>query len=59
MGLLARCLLYAGQRHRISTVFQVYGCQADSLQIGRYTNFLDTTNLTGPCPDVDGALLCG
>ena len=29
--------------HRISTVFQVPGRRADSLRIGRYTNFLDTT----------------
>lgn len=32
------------RRHRISTVFQVLGRRADSLRIGRYTNFLDTTD---------------
>lgn len=32
------------RRHRISTVFQVPGRRADSLRIGRYTNFLDTTS---------------
>ena len=31
------------RRHRISTVFQIPGRRADSLRIGRYTNFLDTT----------------
>lgn len=31
------------RRHRISTVFQIAGRRADSLRIGRYTNFLDTT----------------
>ncbi|MGO5383054.1 DUF3793 family protein [Collinsella sp. LCP19S3_B7] len=31
------------RRHRISTVFQILGRRADSLRIGRYTNFLDTT----------------
>lgn len=33
------------RRHRISTVFQIPGRQADSLWIGLYTNFLDTTNV--------------
>ena len=32
------------RRHRISTVFQIAGRRADSLRIGRYTNFLDTTS---------------
>ena len=32
------------RRHRISTVFQIAGRRADSLRIGRYTNFLDTTD---------------
>lgn len=31
------------RRHRISTVFQILGRRADSLRIGHYTNFLDTT----------------
>ena len=31
------------RRHRISTVFQIPGRRADSLRIGRYTNFLDIT----------------
>ena len=31
------------RRHRISTVFQIPGRRADSLRIGLYTNFLDTT----------------
>ena len=31
------------RRHRISTVFQIAGRRADSLRIGHYTNFLDTT----------------
>ena len=33
------------RRHRISTVFQILGRRADSLRIGHYTNFLDTTAL--------------
>ena len=32
------------RRHRISTVFQIPGRRADSLRIGRYTNFLDITS---------------
>ena len=35
------------RRHRISTVFQIPGRRADSLRIGRYTNFLDTTQSGG------------
>ena len=31
------------RRHRISTVFQIPGRRADSVRIGLYTNFLDTT----------------
>ena len=31
------------RRYGISTVFQVLGRRADSLWIGCYTNFLDTT----------------
>ena len=34
------------RRHRISTVFQIPGRRADSLRIGRYTNFLDITSYT-------------
>ena len=43
------------RRHRISTVFQIPVRRADSLRIGRYTNFLDTTDefFTG-----DDTLLC-
>ena len=40
----ASSLLTGSRRHRISTVFQIPGCRADSLRIGRYTNFLDTTS---------------
>lgn len=35
------------RRHRISTVFQIPGRRADSLRIGLYTNFLDTTTDAG------------
>ena len=34
------------RRHRISTVFQILGRRADSLRMGLYTNFLDTTSAT-------------
>lgn len=40
----ASSLRTGSRRHRISTVFQIPGRRADSLRIGRYTNFLDTTN---------------
>lgn len=56
------------RRHRISTVFQIAGRRADSLRIGRYTNFLDTTAWTdddhleltsyvGEAIDADGDLV--
>lgn len=34
------------RRHRISTVFQIPGRRANSVRIGLYTNFLDTTAWT-------------
>ena len=39
----ASSLRTGSRRHRISSVFQVPGRRADSLRIGRYTNFPDTT----------------
>lgn len=39
----ASSLRTGSRRHRISTVFQIAGRRADSLRIGHYTNFLDTT----------------
>ena len=39
----ASSLRTGSRRHRISTVFQIPGRRADSLRIGLYTNFLDTT----------------
>ena len=41
------------RRHRISTVFQILGRRADSLRIGHYTNFLDTTDKTHSVKRVD------
>ncbi|MEE0330766.1 MAG: restriction endonuclease subunit S, partial [Collinsella sp.] len=40
----ASSLRTGSRRHRISTVFQIPGRRADSLRIGRYTNFLDITS---------------
>lgn len=40
----ASSLRTGSRRHRISTVFQIPVRRADSLRIGRYTNFLDTTD---------------
>ena len=42
----ASSLRTGSRRHRISTVFQIPGRRADSLRIGRYTNFLDITGFT-------------
>lgn len=39
----ASSLRTGSRRHRISTVFQILGRRADSLRMGLYTNFLDTT----------------
>lgn len=39
----ASSLRTGSRRHRISTVFQILGRRADSLRIGLYTIFLDTT----------------
>ena len=49
------------RRHRISTVFQIPGRRADSLRIGRYTNFLDITQVfpsTGSLVRLAGAVMC-
>ena len=43
----ASSLRTGSRRHRKSAVFQVLGRRAGSLRIGRYTNFLDTTD-SGP-----------
>lgn len=40
----ASSLRTGSRRHRISTAFRIAGRRADSLRIGRYTNFLDTTS---------------
>lgn len=40
----ASSLRTGSRRHRISAVFQVLERRAGSLRIGRYTNFLDTTD---------------
>ena len=48
--------LRTGSRwHRISTVFQIPGRRADSLRVGPYTNFLDTT--AGEAIGADGDLV--
>lgn len=41
------------RRHRISNVFQVPGRRADSLRIGRYTSFPDTTPSTTPSSEME------
>lgn len=41
----ASSLQTGSRRHRISTVFQILGRRADSLRMGLYTNFLDTTGV--------------
>ena len=45
------------RRHRISTVFQIPGRRADTLRIGRYTNFLDTTRLVARHPQEEAQVL--
>ena len=57
----ASSLRTGSRRHRISTVFQIPGRRADSLRIGRYTNFLDITGCmptpswTGSCTTRSGS----